>query len=211
MSSITLVAILVMAVLAVLAAIKKKQRDAKSVGFPYKPAKTLFSPAERSFLGVLDRAVGPEHRVFGKVRVADVAMTPPGLSGTARQGALNRIAFKHFDFVVCRSSDLSIVCAVELNDKSHASERAQARDDLLAKVCQAIGLPLLISRQTNALIERCTCAIRGCHFSATYVGRGGQCRRDTSSERCGIARDEFSRKSSKVISSRLNLSLVSPS
>jgi len=58
MSSITLVAILVMAVLAVLAAIKKKQRDAKSVGFPYKPAKTLFSPAERSFLGVLDRAVG---------------------------------------------------------------------------------------------------------------------------------------------------------
>jgi len=153
----------------------------------------------------------PEHRVFGKVRVADVAMTPPGLSGTARQGALNRIAFKHFDFVVCRSSDLSIVCAVELNDKSHASERAQARDDLLAKVCQAIGLPLLISRQTNALIERCTCAIRGCHFSATYVGRGGQCRRDTSSERCGIARDEFSRKSSKVISSRLNLSLVSPS
>lgn len=104
---------------------------------------TLFSPAERSFLGVLDQAVGPEHRVFGKVRVADIATVKPGLGNSARQGALNRIAAKHFDFVVCRASDLSVVCAVELNDRSHSSPRAQARDDFLRNVCQAINLPLL--------------------------------------------------------------------
>lgn len=143
MSLIALLAILVMAVLAALAAIKKGKQDAKGPGFPYKRAKALFSAAERSFLGVLDQAVGSEHRVFGKVRVADVATTKPGLNGTARQGALNRIALKHFDFVVCRASDLSIVCAVELNDKSHMSPRAQGRDDLLAKVCKTINLPLL--------------------------------------------------------------------
>ena len=92
----------------------------------------------------LDQAAGPEHRVFGKVRVADIAAVRPGLSNTARQGALNRIAAKHFDFVVCRSSDLSIVCAVELNDKSHASSKVQARDELLVNVCRVIGLPLLM-------------------------------------------------------------------
>jgi hypothetical protein len=103
----------------------------------------LFSAAERSFLGVLDSAVGPEYRVFGKVRVADVASVRSGLGNAARQGALNRIAAKHFDFVVCRATDMAVVAAIELNDRSHASQRAQARDDLLANVCRAIQLPLL--------------------------------------------------------------------
>ncbi|MGV8941502.1 MAG: DUF2726 domain-containing protein [Lysobacter sp.] len=144
MSSLVLLLILVFVVLIILAALKNKPgTGAGSIGFPYQPAKTLFTPAERSFLGVLDQAVGPEYRVFGKVRVADVATVRAGLGKSARQGALNRIAAKHLDFVVCRASDLSVVCAVELNDKSHSSQRAQARDDLLAKVCQAINLPLL--------------------------------------------------------------------
>jgi hypothetical protein len=133
----------VFVVFVVLAALKGKVSGAGSIGFPYQPAKPLFSAAERSFLGVLDQAVGPEHRVFGKVRVADVAAVKPGLGNSARQGALNRIAAKHFDFVICRSGDLSVVCAVELNDKSHASRKAQSRDELLANVCHSIRLPLL--------------------------------------------------------------------
>ena len=142
MSTWMLLIVLVLIGSAIAAAIKG-ERGAGSFGYPYKRAKTLFSAAERSFLGVLDQAVGAEHRVFGKVRVADIALVKPGLGRSARQGALNRIAAKHFDFVVCRASDLAVVCAIELNDKSHASQRAQARDELLAKVCQTIGLPLL--------------------------------------------------------------------
>lgn len=135
--------VIVVFVFVFLAALKGSARGSGSIGLPYQLGKPLFSAAERSFLGVLDQAVGPEHRVFGKVRVADVAAVKPGLGNAARKGALNRIAAKHFDFVVCRSGDLSVVCAVELNDKSHASRKAQSRDDLLANVCRAIGLPLL--------------------------------------------------------------------
>lgn len=138
-----LLVVLVLVVFVVLAALKGKAGGSGAIGFPYQPAKPLFSAAERSFLGVLDQAVGSEHRVFGKVRVADVAAVKAGLGNSARQGALNRIAAKHFDFVVCRSGDLSVVCAVELNDKSHSSQKAQARDELLANVCRAINLPLL--------------------------------------------------------------------
>jgi hypothetical protein len=139
-----LILVVLIVVFVVIVALKSKQRGSGSiVGFPDQPAKALFSPAERSFLGVLDQAVGPEHRVFGKVRVADVAAVKPGLSASARQGALNRIASKHFDFVVCRASDLTVLCAVELNDKSHSTQRAQARDELVLNVCRAINLPLL--------------------------------------------------------------------
>lgn len=143
MSSVVLLFLLVFAFLIVLAVLRNKQGASGLVGYPYQPAKALFSAAERSFLGVLDQAVGPEHRVFGKVRVADIASVKTGLGKSARQGALNRIAAKHFDFIVCRASDLSAVCAVELNDKSHASQRAQTRDEFLANVCQTINLPLL--------------------------------------------------------------------
>lgn len=138
-----LILVVVVVVVAALAAVASKNAgSASKVGFPYVPAKALFSPAERSFLGVLDQVVGSEHRVFGKVRVADLASVKPGLGAAARQGALNRVAAKHFDFVVCRASDLAVVCAVELNDSSHSSKRAQARDELLTKVCEVIGLPL---------------------------------------------------------------------
>lgn len=151
-----LIAVVVLIVLFAIVALKcKRDASAGTIGFPYHPTKTLFSPAERSFLSVLDQAVGSDYRVFGKVRVADVATVKPGLSNSARQGALNRIAQKHFDFIVCNVSDLGIVCAVELNDSSHSSQRAQARDELLAKVCQVINLPLLQvpAKQSYALQE----------------------------------------------------------
>ena len=143
MSWVFILVILVVVAALFLAVAGKRAGGGFKIGFPYVPAKTLFSPAERSFLGVLDQVVGPEHRVFGKFRVADLASVKPGLAPSTRQGALNRVAAKHVDFVVCRASDLTVVCAVELSDSSHASKRAQARDELLGNVCKAIGLPLL--------------------------------------------------------------------
>ena len=110
---------------------------------PYQRSKALFTPAERSFLGVLDQAVGAEYRVFGKVRLADVVTTKPGMQPKARNTAFNKIAAKHFDFIICRADDLSVACVVELNDKSHAGKAAQVRDQFKADVCKVAGLPLL--------------------------------------------------------------------
>lgn len=147
---IAIVILLMLAAFASLLAAKKKQAGGDSNGFPYHLAGALFSPAERSFLGVLDRAVGADYRVFGKVRIADVANLQPGLSNSARQIAFNRIASKHFDFIVCRASDLSLVCAVELNDKSHSGQRARTRDQFVAQVCHTLGLPLLTVQAQHA-------------------------------------------------------------
>lgn len=144
MGFLVLIVLVIGTVVVLALLVARKGTDAGgTIGFPYQRKAPLFSPAERSFLGVLDQAVGSDYRVFGKVRVADIAAVRPGLGNSARQGALNRIAAKHFDFVVCRASDLTVVAAIELNDKSHASQRAQARDDLLVNVCRTIDLPLL--------------------------------------------------------------------
>jgi Protein of unknown function (DUF2726) len=143
MSWVLLIALVI--ILALTLAVVIGRNDGSSrIGYPYQPSKWLFSEAERSFLGVLDQAVGREHRVLGKVRLGDLAQVKSGLSRSAHRGALNRIAAKHIDFVVCRASDLAVICAIELNDKSHANKRTQSRDELVTRVCSAISLPLIM-------------------------------------------------------------------
>lgn len=126
---------------AVLVANVRAQRQAANAA--YQRAGALFSPAERSFLGVLDQAAGAEFRVFGKVRIADV-LTPEATSNRrAWQAAQNRIHAKHFDYVLCDPATLDPRCAIELSDKSHRRAARQARDRFLAAACQHAALPLL--------------------------------------------------------------------
>ncbi len=111
--------------------------------YPYSRKAALFTPAERSFLGVLEQAVGQHYRILGKVRVADVIEVKRDVSRSEWQAAFNRISAKHFDFLLCDKENLSVVCAVELDDKSHNRSSRKERDAFLTRVCRNTGLPLL--------------------------------------------------------------------
>lgn len=132
--------ILIVVVAVVLAARLKPQGVER---FPYKKRPVLFSPGERSFLGVLEQAVGDKHQVLGKVRVADVVGVKSMPDRRAWQRAFNKISAKHFDFVICANDDLEIVAVVELDDKSHGNRQRHDRDKFLAGLCEAINLPLV--------------------------------------------------------------------
>ena len=80
---------------------------------------------------------------MGKVRVADVILPVKGLSKSEWQIAFNKISSKHFDFILCQKHDLSVVSAIELDDKSHKSETAQKRDLLLNTACESAKFPLV--------------------------------------------------------------------
>lgn len=81
--------------------------------------------------------------IFGKVRVADILTPNSGLEKGERMRVFNRIAKKHFDFVVCSKSDVSVLCAIELNDSSHNSKKRQQRDNFLENACTAAAFPLV--------------------------------------------------------------------
>ena len=138
-----LVVIAAILLLSAFVLIKRLLRN-RTIRLSYERSEALFTPAERDFLAVLDRVLGRDYRVFGKVRIADIATVKAGLKPSIRQSALNRIACKHFDYVVCRASDLAVVCVVELNDSSHATDEAVARDCLVGDVCRTIKMPLLV-------------------------------------------------------------------
>jgi hypothetical protein len=115
----------------------------RSARYPYARKAALFSPAERSFLAVLEQAVGQHYRIFGKVRVADVIDVNRTVSRSEWQAAFNRISGKHFDYLLCDRENLSVVCAIELDDKSHRGGSRRERDAFLAEACRNTGLPLL--------------------------------------------------------------------
>ncbi len=111
--------------------------------FPYQKSAALFSPAERSFFGVLQQAVGNNAAVFGKVRAADVVELQKGLGRSAQQTAYKKIAGRHFDFLLCDKEDLSIACAIQLNSGLHHSRHRHAGDEFLKRVCETVGIPLI--------------------------------------------------------------------
>jgi ssDNA-binding Zn-finger/Zn-ribbon topoisomerase 1 len=162
--------VLVLIAVVALVILKRRNNPTRDEGesFPYVLGDGLFSPAERSFLGVLDQAVGNDFRVFGKVRVADVVAVAKGTPKSLWQRAFNRISAKHFDYVLCNRSDLKPICAIELNDQSHAQDNRKGRDKFLEDVCAAAKLPLIfIPAQRSYTLPEVGQAIAG------VIGRNG--------------------------------------
>jgi len=118
-------------------------KSPKEKGYAYRQRGPLFTKAERSFLGVLEKSIEGKYRVYGKVRVADILSPEKGLDRKSWQVAFNKISAKHFDYVLCENSTLDIVAVVELDDKSHGSKKSVARDALLQKACESAKLKLI--------------------------------------------------------------------
>lgn len=121
----------------------------------YKKVDRLFTKAERSFLGVLNQAVGTQFQVMGKVRLSDV-IKPAATNDRSRwQQAFNRITSKHLDFVACDPFDLSIKFAVELDDSSHHRGDRTVRDQFLNEAMKSAGVPLyrFSARRTYSIVE----------------------------------------------------------
>jgi len=142
MTWILLAAVIIAIVVVIIIKLSSKD-DIEPTNYPYQINGGLFSPAERSFFGVLEQAVGVDAKIFGKIRVADVMTPRKGLSRSEWQKAFNKIAAKHFDFLLCSNDDLSVICAIELDDSSHKSIKRQERDDFLRGACEAASIPLI--------------------------------------------------------------------
>jgi hypothetical protein len=139
MEWLLLFALLIIAALAIFALTKKSPASEE---FPYVLNKQLFSPAERSFYGVLNQAVQDKAVVFGKVRIADILRPSRGLSKSKWQSSFNQIKAKHFDYVICSPDTLSILSVIELDDNSHSKAKRSKRDLFIENACAAGGLTL---------------------------------------------------------------------
>lgn len=86
--------------------------------------------------------------IIAKVRLNDLISVKKGLTGSKYYKALNKIISKHIDFVITRPENLAVLCAIELDDKSHQNAARQQRDCFIDTLCEKVGLPLI--RTTGA-------------------------------------------------------------
>ena len=136
---------------------KNKPRVDKALS--YQKIRTLLSPAERSLLGVLEKSLGGDYRVFSKVRLAEVVKVKDGLSRAARQRAFKAISDGHVDFVICRAGDMSIRGVVAVDDNPQGTPRDPVVDEVL-EVCQ---IPLLrVKARTGYSISEITDRLKSC-------------------------------------------------
>lgn len=108
----------------------------------YLPRGHLYDSTERRFLGHLVWAVGRHVIIFGKVRLADILLIPPGLKGKLKQAAFDRIARHHIDFLLCDKRTTKVLCAVELYDPSGNPKKALLQARFIDRVLKEAGIPL---------------------------------------------------------------------
>ncbi len=143
MMKLILIVAVVLIVVAVLAVVKAKLAGGGVKAGVYYLKKSLFTPAERFFLGVLEPNLPPGMRVFGKVRLEDFLGVNKGLDRGEAQAARNRINRKHVDFLLVRTTGLAPLAGIELDDSSHEEEDRQQRDAFVDSAFASAELPLL--------------------------------------------------------------------
>jgi hypothetical protein len=139
-------AVFLMAVIAVVAKLLQSKASCQTdIGKhdAYYIKASLFTPAERSFFGVLESLNYEGVTVCCKVRLADFVGIKKGLERSVRQRALNKVTGKHVDFLLVQKSDGKPLIAIELDDSSHEEEDRIARDSFVDGVFAGAGLPVL--------------------------------------------------------------------
>jgi len=144
LTPVVLIAFVVLALgaLGALKVFSSRKGRAASAG-EYYLRKSLFSPAERSFLGVVESALPQGVSLASKVRLADIFGIRKDLERGDRQRALNRISSKHVDFLLLQESDGRPLIGIELDDSSHDEDDRIARDKFVDSVFASGGLPII--------------------------------------------------------------------
>ena len=111
--------------------------------FPYRPRKSLLSPAELAFYNVLKIATRDRFVILLKVGLSDLCEVT---NRHVNQAAFNRVQSKHVDFVLCDRVTFAPVVAIELDDSTHYRRERADRDAFVNQLFRVIGVALIHHR-----------------------------------------------------------------
>ena len=124
--------------------------------YPFKRKSYFLSKAEVSFYQVLKSTLQEKAVICPKIRLSDILSTE-----TRNVTYWNQISQKHIDFLLCRPDTMEPILAIELDDSSHTSAKAQKSDNFKNEAFKAAGLPLLrMSAKRGYNIEELRTAIK---------------------------------------------------
>ena len=107
--------------------------------YPYIKRKSILTDAEKKLYKVLVRRLPDKVVIFSKVRLADIVNINETV--TRDSTAFRKIAYKHVDFVIL-SSNLDLICVVELDDFTHDTCTRMERDKFVEEVLRQCGIQI---------------------------------------------------------------------
>jgi hypothetical protein len=107
---------------------KTKVKTKEDIGKFYYLKKSLFTPTEYIFYQELQKQNNNKYIIHSKVRLEDLVGVAKGVGDRHRE-MRNHIKSRHVDFFITEHSG-EIVAVIELDDKSHDTEKAKIGDEI---------------------------------------------------------------------------------
>ncbi len=120
----------------------EKEKQKKAV-ITYVSRGSIYSKAEKKFLGVLVRAIGDQCFIMGKVRVADLIALAPGLPHDAKRKAYDKICHESIDFVLTDKLTMKILAGIDLNNHLNLDAFQLKRAHQVDQAFKKANIPLI--------------------------------------------------------------------
>lgn len=120
--------------------------------YSYIAKKHLMTASEEKFFKVLCDIF--EHKCYIIPQVHLSTLFDHKVKGQDWRAAFYHINGKSVDFVLCRRSDLSPLCAVELDDRTHDMDIRVERDTEVERIFSCANLPLVRIRNSKYLTKQ---------------------------------------------------------
>lgn len=112
-------------------------------GHPYTRLTPWLSPAEKSLFIALEQVLAKQpYRLLVKVRLADILKPDENLTAKEHQAAIERLAQKRVDFVICERDSFAVLGVIKLLREARKLD-TQIRSRFVASALEAAGIPLL--------------------------------------------------------------------
>ena len=124
----------------------RESEPVKSQGFNpnnYQTRQTMMSSSERVFFETLRRAVGDKLDIYPQVNLDKIFKTKYQSNRFAYNGARWAIDRRSVDYLLVKKDTQSPIAAIELDGSSHEIPDRILRDEKVASIFDANGVPLI--------------------------------------------------------------------
>lgn len=132
---------------------KPAQQNPKQTLPPYKYVRKTYimTKTEASFYKRLQRAVNGKYIVFPQIHLSSLAsnVTP----GKYHKAGFQRINRRSVDYILADINTLQAVYAIELDDKTHDTQKGRAVDALKEEILKQIQIPLVRFRNVQNMTD----------------------------------------------------------
>ena len=147
--------------LIVIVALLASRLNDNSFPFPFDKKQTVFTPAEKNFQALVEKAIGQGYRVVNRVKLSDIVTIRNGVSNRASQAAKANAENKYLDFVICEKDSMKLVGTIDLVDTNGKGYKIK-KDWFVSGALEAASIPhIRIKVKPNYSIDE----IRACIFS----------------------------------------------